>query len=201
MFQAGQTGGPRLGVLAHPPVMDESDRDGVQEVQLLPTPAPAHDEAGLLEQAEVLGDADPRHVVAGGQGHQGLTVMLEQCVEQCAPSRIGKRPEHRLHNIHNRKPNGFLSRVDSSVFPRAQDVSPHGRQGDPCSCLFGDVVPHSRECDTRSAVLVAAGCEVARDRPDGAVRQMLADRHQHLVALGGDGDHLAVGRIVQAVGN
>jgi hypothetical protein len=89
--------------------MDETDRDGVEEVQLLPTAAPAHNEAGLLEQAEMLGHGDPRHVVAGGQSHQGLAVPLEESVEQGPPSRIGKRAEHRLHDTHNRKPDGFLS--------------------------------------------------------------------------------------------
>jgi hypothetical protein len=52
--------------------------------------------------------------------------MLEQCVEERAPGRIGKRPEHRLHNMHNRKPNGFLSRVDSWSSLGAQDVLPMG---------------------------------------------------------------------------
>ena len=77
--------------------MDETYRDRVQIVQLLPTATPTHDEAGLLEQAEMLGHGDPRHVVSGGQGHQGLAVALEECVEQCPSSGIGKRSEHRFH--------------------------------------------------------------------------------------------------------
>jgi len=49
LFQPGQTGGPRLGVFAHPPVMDEADRNGVEVVQLLPTLSSADDKPGLLE--------------------------------------------------------------------------------------------------------------------------------------------------------
>src|SRR5215213_11479959 len=40
-FQPGQTGDPGLGVLAHPPVMDEADGDRIDVVQLLSTSAAA----------------------------------------------------------------------------------------------------------------------------------------------------------------
>ena len=103
--------------------MEEADRDRVEEVQLLPAPAPAHDQSGLLEQAQVLRDGDPGHVVAGGQRHQGLAVLLEQRVEQGSPGRVGKRPEHCLHGDQNRKPNGFLSSwSDDFVVTTRQDV-------------------------------------------------------------------------------
>ena len=56
-------GGPGLGVLAHPPVVDEPDRDGVQEVELLAAAPPGDDEAGLLEQ---LAGASSRRSASSG---------------------------------------------------------------------------------------------------------------------------------------
>jgi hypothetical protein len=61
----------------------------------------------------MLSHGDPRHVMAGGKCNQGLAVPGKQRIKQCPPSRIGEGSEHRLHNGHNRKPNGFLSRVGS----------------------------------------------------------------------------------------
>ena len=58
LLEVAEPGGPGLGVLAHPPVVDEPDRDGVQEVELLPAPPPRDDEAGLLEQ--LAGASSPR---------------------------------------------------------------------------------------------------------------------------------------------
>src|SRR6476659_1413844 len=49
--------------------------------------------------------------------------------------------------------------------------------------------------------LVATGRHPAGDRPNCAVGQMLADRHEDLVALGRDRNHLAGGGILQAVGD
>jgi uncharacterized protein involved in propanediol utilization len=92
--------------------MDETDGDGVEEVQLFPAMAPAHDKSRVLEQSKMLRDGDSRHVVAGSKSYQGLAVLFEQCVEKGSPSRIGKRSKHCLHNNQNRKPNGFLSRVE-----------------------------------------------------------------------------------------
>ena len=48
-LEAAERGRPGLGVLAHPPVVDEPDRDGVQEVELLAAPPLGHHEPGLLE--------------------------------------------------------------------------------------------------------------------------------------------------------
>src|SRR5215217_8621931 len=59
LFQSGQTGGPRLGVFAHPPVMDEADRNRVEIVQLFPPPPSADNEAGLLESTQVFCSRDP----------------------------------------------------------------------------------------------------------------------------------------------
>jgi hypothetical protein len=43
LFQIAQGGGPGRGVFAHPAVVDEPDRDGVEEMQLLPPAPPGRD--------------------------------------------------------------------------------------------------------------------------------------------------------------
>ena len=115
-FQAGKAGGPGLGVLADPAVVQEPDRNRVQVVDLLPAAATAHHQAGLLEQSQVLRDGDPRHVMRSCQRHQCLAVLVEERVEKRSPSRVGKCPEHRLHGSEYRKPSGFLSMVSSGYF-------------------------------------------------------------------------------------
>ena len=67
----------------------------------------------------MLGNGDPRHVVAGGKRDQGLAVPGKQRIKQCPPRWISESPKHRLHNSHNRKPNGFLS----------TSVAGHSRRG------------------------------------------------------------------------
>ena len=77
--------------------MDEPDGDRVQEVELLPAPPPGDDEAGLLEQLQVLHDPEAGHVEALLERAQRLAVLAEELVEQLAPRRIGEGPEHRVH--------------------------------------------------------------------------------------------------------
>ena len=45
----------------------------------------------------MLGHRDPGHLAPGGEGDQGLAVLLVQGVEQGPTSRVGERPEHGLH--------------------------------------------------------------------------------------------------------
>ena len=102
MFEVAQGRNPRLGILAHPPVVDEPDRDGVQEVQLL-APAPlGHDEAGLLEHSQVLHHAEARHRQAPLERAQCLAFLFEQLVEQPAACRVGEGPEHIIHAVRIR---------------------------------------------------------------------------------------------------
>src|SRR5207245_3618293 len=58
VFEVAEPCGPRLGVLAHPAVVDEPDRDRVQEVELLPPSPPGDHQARLLELPEVLPHAE-----------------------------------------------------------------------------------------------------------------------------------------------
>ena len=77
--------------------MDEPDRDGVQEVELL-APAPrGHDEPGLLEHPQVLHHAEARHRQPPLERAQRLPVLAEELVEQAPPGRVGERPEHLVH--------------------------------------------------------------------------------------------------------
>ena len=86
----------RFGELADPPIGDEPDRDGVEVVVLLAADAAGLDQAGLLEDIEVAHHAEARH---RGQGRrelaEGLSVAIEQPVEEQAPARITESPEDR----------------------------------------------------------------------------------------------------------
>ena len=88
---------PGLGVFADPTVVDEPDRDRVQEVELLAPPSPGHHQAGLFELLQVLHHAEPRHGEAPLELAQRLAVPAEELVEEAPPGRIGKCPEHIVH--------------------------------------------------------------------------------------------------------
>ena len=95
--EADQAGRPRFGVLAHPSVVDEANRDRVEEVQLLAPTAPAHDQARFFQQAQVLRHRDPGHVVRGRERDQGLAVLREELVEQGSPGGVAECLERRVH--------------------------------------------------------------------------------------------------------
>ena len=101
LLRSLSVGGPRLGVLAHPPVVDEPDRDGVQEVQLLPAPSPGDDEARLFQLLQVLHHAEAGDVEPRLERAQRLAVFTEQLVEQAPPGGIGEGPEHVVHVLDN----------------------------------------------------------------------------------------------------
>ena len=82
--------------------MDEPDRNGVQEVQLLAAALAREDETGLFEHLQVLHHAEARHRQALLERTQRLTVLLKQLVEQLAPRGIGQRLEHLVHADHYR---------------------------------------------------------------------------------------------------
>jgi hypothetical protein len=78
--------------------VDEPDRDGIQEVQLLAPTPPGRDQTRLLEHPQVLHDADARHRQRLLQRDERLPILLEQRVEQAPPSRICESPEHHVHD-------------------------------------------------------------------------------------------------------
>ena len=83
-----------LGVLVDPPVVDQPDRHRVEKVQLLPARPPRDDETGLLEHAQVLHDAEARHLQLGLQLGERAAVTHEEPVEQEATGRVGECLEH-----------------------------------------------------------------------------------------------------------
>src|SRR5262249_34822938 len=89
--------GPGLGVLADPSVMDQPDRDRVQEVELLAAAPPGHHQARILELPQVLHHPEPRHAEPRLERAQGLSVLAEQLVEQAPPGRIGQGLEYLIH--------------------------------------------------------------------------------------------------------
>ena len=100
--------GDRLGELAGPPVVDETDGHRIEEVALLATDALCRHEPGFLEDAEMLHDPEARH--AGqvlAQLAERLAIALEEPVEQHSPTGVGERPEHRGHVIV-RHPRDFM---------------------------------------------------------------------------------------------
>ena len=82
--------------------MDEADRDGVQEVQLLPARAARDDEARVLEDAQVLHHAEPRHLELRLELRERAAVALEEPVEEMPARRVGQRPEDPVVVVHGR---------------------------------------------------------------------------------------------------
>ena len=82
--------------------MDEPDRDGVEEVQLLPALPSGDDEPGLLELLQVLHHPEARHVEARFELVERLAVLAEELVEQAPPGGVGQRLEHLVHTAEDR---------------------------------------------------------------------------------------------------
>jgi hypothetical protein len=83
-----------LGVLVDPAVVDQPDRDRVEEVELLPAGPASDDEPGLFQQAQVLHDPEARHVDLGLELGERAAFAFVQEVEQEAAGRVGERLEH-----------------------------------------------------------------------------------------------------------
>ena len=91
-------------VAVEPPVMDPADRHGVEVVVPLATDLAAGHEAGRLQDAQVLHDAEPAHLRQRRlQVSQRLAITLEEPVEQRPPAGVGQRAEHLVvHAADNR---------------------------------------------------------------------------------------------------
>lgn len=83
-----------LCVLADPAVVDQPDRDRVEEVVLLPPRALRDDKTCFLEDAQVLHHAKPRHLQLGLQLRERAAVTRKEQVEQEATGRVGEGLEH-----------------------------------------------------------------------------------------------------------
>jgi hypothetical protein len=101
VLEAEERDGPRLGVLADPAIVDDTDRDRIEEVELFRDPAPLGDhEPCLLNRSRCFITADPRHRETLGERAQRLPVLAEEVVEQTSSGRVGKRFEHDVHVLH-----------------------------------------------------------------------------------------------------
>src|ERR1700722_13824341 len=70
--------------------MDQADRNGIEEVQLLAPVPLGRDEVGFLEHLQVLHHPEPRHVELAVEVGERAPVTLEEQVEQVPPARVGE---------------------------------------------------------------------------------------------------------------
>ena len=70
---------------------------------LLPAPAAGDDEPGVLEHAQVLHHAEPRHLQLGLELGQRAAVTLTKPVEQMPSRRVGEHLEHEVVVGHARE--------------------------------------------------------------------------------------------------
>jgi len=83
VFEVDERGHPTLGVLVDPAVVQETDRNGVEVVQLLPADLVADDQVGFFENLEMLHHAEAREVgQLGFEVDKRPSVLLEETVEQ-----------------------------------------------------------------------------------------------------------------------
>jgi len=83
-----------LGVLVDPPIVDQSDRDRVQEMPFLPPCSACDHEAGVFEHAQMFHDAEPGHLHLGLELGERAAVTLEEPVEEESPRRVRECLEH-----------------------------------------------------------------------------------------------------------
>jgi hypothetical protein len=89
-----------LRVLGDPSIVNEPDRDRIEEVPLLPS-RPAHDdEPRAFEDAQVLHHAEARHRQLGLELRQRPPIADEEPVEQIAARGIRERLEHAVVVSH-----------------------------------------------------------------------------------------------------
>src|SRR5208282_6485205 len=93
-FEVYEGGHTPLGVLVYPPVMDEPDGDGVEEMQLFSARATGDHEPGVLQHAQVLHHPETSHFENRLELCQRQAVVGEEPVEQGASRWVGERPEH-----------------------------------------------------------------------------------------------------------
>ncbi len=97
-LEGGHGADDRLGELADPAVVDQTDRHRVEVVALLAADLDGRHEIRLLQHAQVLHDPEARHVrQVLAQLPERLAIALEEPIEQDPPIGIGEGPEGRRH--------------------------------------------------------------------------------------------------------
>ena len=71
--------------------MDIVDGNGVEEVQLFPSPPLHREKVGVLEQLKMLSDRLPGHPQALAEFPQRLAIPGVEPIDQLAPPRVGQR--------------------------------------------------------------------------------------------------------------
>jgi hypothetical protein len=97
MFEVRQRGHERDRVLADPAVVDETDGDGVEVVELLAAGAARGDQPCSFQHMEVLHDTEPCHPETLDQLGERLAIALKEPVEESPAGVIGERPEDLFH--------------------------------------------------------------------------------------------------------
>jgi hypothetical protein len=99
-FEVRERRNVALRVFGNPSIVNEPDRQGIEEVPLLPS-GPAHDdEARAFEDAQVLHHAEARHRQLGLELGERPPIAREEPIQQMAPRRIGERLEHAVVVSH-----------------------------------------------------------------------------------------------------
>jgi len=78
-------------ILPDPPFENLMNRNGIQEVKLLPTTAGRDDQAGVLQSPQVLRHSLTCHCESGTQPAQRLPVKRAERVQQLSACRAGER--------------------------------------------------------------------------------------------------------------
>jgi hypothetical protein len=93
-----------FGVLVDPPVVDHSNRYGIEVVQLLPPVSLDNHEISRLQDLQVLSDTESRHFGAIGhdlfQGAQRLPALCMKSIQYQTTSAVSQRLEDEVFVDH-----------------------------------------------------------------------------------------------------
>ena len=87
-LEASECHGPTFSVFAHPPFVDQPDRNRVEKVQLLAPSPSGHHQPGILQQSQVLHDAEAGHRNPFLKSAQRLTILFEEGIEKISTRRV-----------------------------------------------------------------------------------------------------------------
>ncbi len=94
-------------------------------MMFLPTGAPGDDESGVLEEAEMLHDAEAGHRHVGLELGQRPPLALEERIQQESTGRVGQGPEDEVVIVHATNIRDYLV----TCLPTGTPPKPSGRPG------------------------------------------------------------------------
>ena len=89
-----------LVVLVNPPVVNQPDRNRIEEVQFLPSGAARHDETSVFKDPEVFHHTEAAHAQLCLEFGQAQTIVREQAIEKVAPRSVRQGLEDSIIIIH-----------------------------------------------------------------------------------------------------